>query len=374
MNLIYYCSKYSDAPGTVSSFIFANLLKHNKTIPFRKIYYYGYIAPYISDVCDYNLHRFQWSYFLRENNFVVHIAVSPNIFPNKKFLLILSSILLKKHMIIHYHGDVRKHLSFVLEHHQKVKLSDIINAIFIPTILKLSSKVIVHSYSMEKIVEDYGVKKSIVIPNGIDDFWFESLTDEPKILHSLLLKDLSSTKKVFYHGRLSPEKGVDLLLKSFSIYLKSYGDSHLLIAGTGTQYNDLLNLVDELEITDNVTFLGNLSKESIKYFLKNVDVAIYPSRFDAFCLAAVEALACSNCPVYFSRDAGLNDFVIKNNFNLNTFVPGIESIINILHSISHNSSENDLMSQKNFANQFKWGLIINEYLSLYQDVISNANY
>lgn len=373
MNLVYYCSKYTDAPGTVCKFIFQSLHDSDVIVPFRDIFLYGQNNCNDSYVGKFNLHLFRWSNFLKKKDFIVHVAVSPNIFPNRKLLLILSSILFRRPLIIHYHGDVRKHLLFVLKHQKKVKLLDLVNALFIPIILKLSDRVVVHSYLMEKIIETYGVKKRIVIPNGIEDFWFEPSTNQPKTSHSTLLEQISVSKKIFYHGRLSPEKGVDILLEAFSMYFKSHDDSYLLIAGDGIQSDHLEQLAGELGLTNNVVFLGNLSKEDIKYFLKNVDVAIYPSRFDAFCLAAVEALACSNCPVYFSEITGLNDFVISSEFKLNSFVPNIENILDILYSTNCNFSENDLLSQRKFSENFKWTLLINEYVSLYQDVVYNES-
>ncbi|SDF24582.1 Glycosyltransferase involved in cell wall bisynthesis [Methanolobus vulcani] len=373
MNLIYYCSKYSDAPSMVSKSIFMELLSLKGSLPFQYILLSGE-KPSYEFMQKHGLQIFSWFNFVRNKNCLVHIAISPNIFPNHKFLLIMCSLFLKRPLILHYHGDVRMHLMYIRQHNKKASISDRINSLCVPFLLKFPTRVVVHSYSMKQILLNYGVKQSVVIPNGVDEFWFNSVEyDQVNVKSKSAIRNKSMVKKVFYHGRLSPEKGVDLLLNAFSSYLKSDSTAHLFLAGDGAHHDDLIQLASSLGVNKNISFLGHLEKDDIKYFLKNVDIAIYPSLFDAFCLAAVEALASSNCPVYFSKYAGINDFAIENGLNSNSFVPNVESILNILHKTSYSVDATLLEKQKNFANNFRWDLLANDYIYLYKDVISNAN-
>jgi glycosyltransferase involved in cell wall biosynthesis len=113
--------------------------------------------------------------------------------------------------------------------------------------------------------------------------------------------------------------------------------------------------------------MGSLNKEIIKYFLGKIDIAIYPSRFDNFPLSIMESLACANCPVYFSEEAGIRDFVNKDGYELNLFKPCEENIICILKSTSN--KESFINYQKNFAKGYTWDKIINEYIEVYSKIV-----
>jgi len=143
------------------------------------------------------------------------------------------------------------------------------------------------------------------------------------------------------------------------------------VAGEGPQKKYLKELCSKLDIDKNVIFLGNICKESIISFLKGADIAIYPSRFDNFPLAVLEALACANCPVYFSKKIGIYDFVIQEKAELNTFDPSVVNIIELLHSTYLSTNKiNTVDEQKKFARNYTWDQVILKYIKLYHDIIN----
>ena len=94
-------------------------------------------------------------------------------------------------------------------------------------------------------------------------------------------------KKIVAAGRLSQQKGFDLLIKAMVPVLKKYPDWHLEIYGKGECERELKNLANHLEISTNIYFKGfcaNLSqvfRESTFYVLS--------SRFEGFPMILLEA-------------------------------------------------------------------------------------
>lgn len=358
----------SGAPSEIGRNIIKKLLEHQDELPFTeiKLFCKEKYAPKIRSsfknidvITSKNLNKIS-------KHDLVHIPILPTILPNAKFLLYLYvKVINRGKLVIQYHGDVRKELKS--SYKDSKSLVHILTYIFIPTLLKSVDRVIVHSYYMNKIINKYGAKKCEVIPNAIDNYWHQNgITEQKNTIESIN----KHTFKIFYHGRLSWEKGIDILLDSIGNYIKNNPNTMVYLAGEGPLKKTLEDLCLKYGINRNVVFLGNLDKEQIKFFLKNVDIAIYPSRFDSFSLAVLEALACANCPVYFSKDVGIYDFIIQDGFTLNSFEPNSENIINILNSIPFDVNKNTVNYQKEFAKNYTWDSIIHRYIKLYYEVLN----
>ncbi|MDA0524405.1 glycosyltransferase family 4 protein [Methanococcoides alaskense] len=374
MELVYFYSTHEDAPARVGKSILKELINHMDDLPFEDILLFTDDEENIDHlIYGYKFKSITFSELIRSRNkYVVHIPISPNIFPNLKFLINLLSILKKFPLILHYHGDVRNEFYMRLKYEKHLDIMCIPSVIFIPFLLRYATRIVTHSFIVQNIlIDNYNIKKNVVIPNGLDDYWYQPLEQ----IESYRLKNLIDKSKtcIFYHGRLPPEKGVDMLIKAVGKYVKFNSQTMLYIAGDAPYKKYLLELCTKLNITENVVFLGNVDRETIKFFLQNVDVAIYPSRFDAFNLAVMEAFACANCPVFFSSKAGIYNFVLQDGYQLNHFEPTTEKITDILSLVSSGYNENDIHIQKEFANKYRWGKIINCYMNLYDEVLTNAN-
>ncbi|MDD3245962.1 MAG: glycosyltransferase family 4 protein [Methanosarcina sp.] len=355
------------APAEVGRNILKRLLDHSEILPFAEIKLF----------CkEKNVHEIRNSFDLDVITYknlnkitkhdLVHIPVLPTILPNAKFLLYLYIKVIKRgKLILQYHGDVRKELKS--SYKDIISLIHILTYIFVPQILRSSDRVITHSYYMNEIITKYGAKKLVVIPNAIDEYWYQKEA-ETEAKSSRVIDH--NNFNIFYHGRLSWEKGVDVLIEAFGHYAINNPNTTIYLAGEGPQKKQLKDLCSNLDIDKRVIFLGNINKEEIVFFLKNVDVAIYPSRFDNFPLAVLEALACANCPVYFSKNIGIYDFVIQDGFKLNSFELDVENLIKVLDSASCSTNKNVVNQQIQFAINYTWDRVILKYIELYHDVIN----
>lgn len=128
-------------------------------------------------------------------------------------------------------------------------------------------------------------KECKIIRNGIyvDNYkWDEEKRNEVR-------KKLQLEEKfvVGHVGRLSSAKNHMFLLEVFQEILKKQTNSVLLLVGDGELRSKIEKKVQELNIEKRVIFLGN--KENVNEYLQAMDVFVFPSLFEGFGLAALEA-------------------------------------------------------------------------------------
>lgn len=363
LQLIYYYPFVDGAPAEVSRNIFSSL--KNKNLFFnisvfpqyregKKIIRDKYHNTEISSFRDL---------FKLSNNQIIHLTMSPIVFPNRKFLLYLLSLLNHKKLIINYHGDPKTEFHIKLSNRDLRFLIHFPNYVLAPLILKSADVVIVNSNIMKNTFrKKYKIKNLVVIPNGIDPSWLNS-----KNVRYDLKDGNPKVFTLFYHGRLAPEKGVEILIESiYNLTAKYNKDIKLYIAGEGVQGKYLKELCVKLGIEEKVVFLGKVPLKTLQSYLYSVDAAIYPSIYEPFSLAVLEALSTVEGPVIYSKNIGINDFVLKEGFNFYTFEPSIEGISNSIKMVLDKKCDERIhYKQKEFAYRYTWDNIVDEYIQIY---------
>ena len=100
--------------------------------------------------------------------------------------------------------------------------------------------------------------------------------------------------RVVYVGRLSPEKGVDVLIEAWRRLNDGGGpdfpECTLAVAGSGPEEAALRSLVCESGLSETVRFLGNLPRRSAMDAIATSDLLVFPSIwFETFGLTILEA-------------------------------------------------------------------------------------
>ena len=153
-------------------------------------------------------------------------------------------------------------------------------------------------YVKKELIE-FGVKKPIaVIPNGIDIEKFKS--GERGYLRKklgLLEKD----KIVLYLGRLAREKSVDFVIKAFARLSKLSGNYYLVIVGDGPHRETLEKLVEDLDLTGKVIFLGFVEFKNVPKVYSDSDVFAFASETETQGMVVLEAMA-SGLSVLVTKD------------------------------------------------------------------------
>lgn len=118
-----------------------------------------------------------------------------------------------------------------------------------------------------------------------------------------------------YIGRLSHEKGVDILLDAFAQVAPGRDDVRLLIVGAGPEMANLEVRYGQECWWNKIVFTGGQTWENAMSHLSAIDVVVVPSRFEGFGLSAVEAMAASK-PVIAAKTGGLMEIVEHNRSGL----------------------------------------------------------
>jgi glycosyltransferase involved in cell wall biosynthesis len=118
-----------------------------------------------------------------------------------------------------------------------------------------------------------------------------------------------------YVGRLTPVKGVPLILQAFAIVRQSRPQALLLLVGDGEERPRLAKLARRLGIAESVRFLGMRPPEQVAAYIAAADAGLFASYREGFPVAMVEQLACA-CPILSTDVSGAKDLIVegKNGF------------------------------------------------------------
>jgi glycosyltransferase involved in cell wall biosynthesis len=111
---------------------------------------------------------------------------------------------------------------------------------------------------------------------------------------------------LLFIGRLHPVKGLETLLRAFSVVRRQLPSARLVIAGSGESAYErsLHNQVNSLSLDKDVTFVGFVEAEAKERLLNTASALVLPSYQENFGIAAVEAMA-SGLPVIVTYDVDL---------------------------------------------------------------------
>jgi len=200
-----------------------------------------------------------------------------------------------------------EHRSFFVWNTETARL--MVKPFYIPFFKKAyghCEKLVLVSESQRKGIEALvpsAVKKIEVIPNMIREDMFLP-PGEPRG---------GDPFKFIWAGRLEHVKGVDLLLEAVKLLVsRSNRDFSVRLAGKGSLREELELHAKKLGITDRVVFLGRLSREEMQLEMQGADCFVLPSRFEAFGVALIEAMA-TGLPVIATRSGGPDTLINSEN-------------------------------------------------------------
>ncbi|MBK8368422.1 MAG: glycosyltransferase [Bacteroidetes bacterium] len=172
--------------------------------------------------------------------------------------------------------------------------------------LKYCSSVIVVAKSMTKILTELGCDKNKIIhsPAGAStDF----LNIEPDY----------NSMQLFAIGRFVEKKSPHSTILSFYKVLQVYPNAKLIIAGDGPLLPMCMDIVRSLKIENSVSFVGKISQEQQRDYLKNSRIFVQHSKLasdgdsEGTPVAIVEASS-AGLPVVSTIHAGIIDVVVNN--------------------------------------------------------------
>jgi GalNAc-alpha-(1->4)-GalNAc-alpha-(1->3)-diNAcBac-PP-undecaprenol alpha-1,4-N-acetyl-D-galactosaminyltransferase len=108
-------------------------------------------------------------------------------------------------------------------------------------------------------------------------------------------------------GRLSVEKGFDLLVRAFADLSPDFPNWRVCIIGEGTERQALTQLRDELNLAASVEFIGEV--QQVELWMARASLLVHPSRREGFPNAVLEAMGMGLAVVCADCRAGPSDLI-----------------------------------------------------------------
>jgi glycogen(starch) synthase len=206
--------------------------------------------------------------------------------------------------------------------------------------LMIADRVIaVSQYTKDAIIREYGIPadKIVVVHNHSDPD--DLIPDEGG---DNVYKYLAEMRKLGYRvvvnvGRLTIQKGLPNLLRSFQIVLQHNPKTFLLIVGSGEQQFELIQQAADLGIANNVFFAGFQRGKKCRDAYTVADLFVMPSISEPFGLTALEAIGYGT-PVLISKQSGVSE-MIKNALKVDFW--DVHDIANKIVSLVQNDALRD---------------------------------
>lgn len=129
--------------------------------------------------------------------------------------------------------------------------------------------VLLSAKSMRAFPEPADLARTVVIPAGIDRL--------PRLAPPEDLTWRPGSLRVLYVGRLSPEKGLPVLVRGVRCALDRGVDAHLTLVGGGVMTRELITLGQQLGIADRLSVLGPYPRAELGGIYASADVFAFPS-------------------------------------------------------------------------------------------------
>lgn len=149
-----------------------------------------------------------------------------------------------------------------------------------------------------------------VISNGIDLLQFDN-SNYKKFMKKYKLRG----KTLLFVGRIAYEKNIGYLLDCFKLVIKKIPEIRLLLIGGGPQMTEIKELVKELDLSEEVIFVGKMEHSKLikSGVFKVGNIFVTASKTETQGITVLEAQA--NGMVCVAMDARGTKDLIKNGFN-----------------------------------------------------------
>ena len=227
----------------------------------------------------------------------------------------------------------------------------------------------VSRFLKEKTLTNYNIEKDIhVIQNFVDTELFNRTSSEDCAFRKHIAPN--GEKVIVHSSNFRLVKRVTDAIKVFKIAQQEI-PSKLLLVGDGPDRSECERLVRELQLTDNVKFLGK--QDGLVEILSSSDIFIIPSQSESFGLAALEAMACG-LPVISSSVGGLPELVKHNECGFIAEIGDVDRMAKYTMDLLGNEKKYEKFSKSardRAINKFDKSIVVPMYEEHYNKILNS---
>ncbi|VVB89746.1 Trehalose synthase [uncultured archaeon] len=233
-------------------------------------------------------------------------------------------------------------------------------------VLNSADQIITVSTSNLKCINKLNVKTPVeVIPNGFDSnlFYSRDLKECRRALNLPL-----DRKVILSVGNLFEVKGHQYLIEAMQEVLKHKKDILCIIVGSGELKGKLEKQIKKLGLDSYIKLIGGRPHNEIPIWMNACDIFVLPSLRESFGIVQIEAMRCRK-PVVATYNGGSEEIIISNEIGLLSETANAKDLAeNILFALNKEWNIEMIM---NYAEQFKWEIVIKKILDVYAKIHTN---
>lgn len=204
-----------------------------------------------------------------------------------------------------------------------------------------------------------------VIPNFVDFSRFSRQGKE----HFKKAICPNGERLIVHTSNFRKVKRVDDVLKVFKL-ISDKLPAKLLLVGDGPERSHIENLSRELDLTEDIRFLGKL--DAVEEVLSVADLFLMPSEKESFGLAALEAMACE-VPVVSSNAGGIPELNIHGVTGFTDEIGDVKAMADhALMILSDDNLPKFKAAALTRAKEFDQSLIVPKYEAFYNEVLAKG--
>ena len=218
-------------------------------------------------------------------------------------------------------------------------------------------------FSRDYVVNELNVskEKTTVIYNAVDNRFLD-IKDIPEVRNNIV-----------FFSKITETKGAFSLLKAFNRIASKYPDITLTLIGRG-EIEKAKGLVEK-SFTDRVIFRGYVSRDTLEKEIQSSMFCVFPTYFENFSIAALEAMAFKKALIYTKRASG-PELITHGENGLLVDPENIDEIFDAIDLLISNEALRDKIAEQGFirvSTQFNEQKFIDELEEYYQKIAKTAS-
>lgn len=199
-------------------------------------------------------------------------------------------------------------------------------------------------------------RKSLVLPNGINEFWINNLH---------IKKNHEHPHNLMYAGIFNRNKNLPRLIHALESLRAQFPDLHFDVAGDGgDNEKQVLELMNARR--DWISYHGKITDlEEMKSLYRSNSIFVMPSKSETFGLVYVEALS-QGLSVMWSQGEAI-DGMFHEHIGESVHPLNSQDIVKKLQQLLSQSYSYETLPESAFES-FRWSTIAQQYISLYTNL------